>query len=142
MCRHDIFATIDYYWNGCSRNDGDPFPSVSFISVRETDTEVHTISWEGASFGSVWSSCNLLPEKCQSADRKPWNTGGSFNSSGDHTAFMEKTDAAFHSGRNGMLYAFGAVCFLKKMSCGIFFLQSLHILYMIIDRYTTDGNRH
>lgn len=115
MCRRDVSTAVNHHWDGCSRNDDDPFPSVSFISVRETDAEVHTISREGASFGGVWSSCNLLPEKCQPVDRKPWNTGGGFHSSGDHAAFMEEADAAFHSGRNRMLYASGAVCFLNKI---------------------------
>ena len=108
-------AAGDYGRNDCSGNNVDTLSSVSFVSFREAHAEVHTISWKGASFGCIWSSGGLLLEKGQSVCRKPGNTGGGLDSGGDCAAFMEKADAAFHSGRNGVLYASGAVCLLRRI---------------------------
>lgn len=116
MCRYDVLAAADHDWNGGSWNNADPVFSISFVSFRETNAKVHTISWNGAALGGIWTSCHLLSEKCQSVYRQPRDTGRNFRSGGSCVAFMEKTDVTFHCRRNGMLYAFDTICVLNKMA--------------------------
>ena len=137
MYRHDSCATDYYNRDGGSGDDDYPVFAVSSISIREAHTEIYTIFGKGTAIGGIWSSCYLLPEKCQLVYRKPWTAGSNFHSAGNRIAFVEKTNVDFYSRGNCVLYAFGAVYFLAD-----FFLAIK--AYFIYDniRYTTDGSWH
>ena len=124
---HDGFTKGHDNWGDRLRNHADPFFAVSVVPFRETDAKIYTIYGKGVAFCCFWPASDLLPLECQSGFCKPRDAGGNINSGRDCIAFMEKADAAFHSGGHGVLYASGAACFLKD---GIVFRLQDSIYYM------------
>lgn len=113
MYPYDTFTADHHDWNGCPWHNAYPVFAFSFVPLRKAHAEICAISGEGIAVCSVWPFSNLLPEKCQSVYGKPWDTGSSLYSIGHCITFVEKADAAFYSGGNGLLYAFGAIYFLE-----------------------------
>ncbi len=114
MKQHDN-NTADYY-DKCSSawNHADPFSSVFTLSGRKGNAEVYQIFGKSVAGGSFWSIGGVLLKKCKSLNWKSWNTGTNQYHIGSSIAFMETTDAAFHSRRHHLLYVAFAIGFLER----------------------------
>lgn len=82
------------------------------ISGRQTDSKIHTVSWQCIASGSLRTIGDLLPEECEPFYRQSWFARIRFCWTCCDLALLEAADASVNCRRNTLLYAFGAVCIL------------------------------
>lgn len=114
MRPHDCCTAGDHDRNGGSGNADYPFPALFGIPSGQTDAEVYTVSWQGASGGRARSIGYLLPKGCQYLYRKSWYSGSNLYCRGGSAPCMETENAAVHCGRNDSVYDFNAGCLCLK----------------------------
>lgn len=116
MRKYEFFAADNYDFYGGTGDDADAVSAISFVPGRETDTEVYSVSWQGAAGGGIWVTGCILPEKCTYLYGQSRSAGTDCNYSCGGAAYVETADASVYRGRNSMLYATCPVCFLKVRS--------------------------
>ena len=110
--RHDSDTTDDYHSYGGAGNDADTIFAILIISGRQTDSKIHTVSWQCTASGSVWIAGDLLSEECEPFYRQSWFARIRFYWTCCDLALLEAADASVNCRRNYLLYATGAVCIL------------------------------
>ena len=109
MDYHDIDTGDSYHRTLRIGYYADPVFALSYFSGGQTDTEVYQVFGESVTGGNFRYAGGVLFKKCILIYGESRTSGIDFHCTGCGTSPMETEHAAFHRGRNGMLYAFGPV---------------------------------
>ena len=114
--QNDRNATDNNGGGCCFCYDADTLYSIRCFSRGKADSEIYFISRNGTSVSDFRFACRLLSQRCEHILGKPRVTRTHCNSRRCRSSSAEKANAAFHSGRNSMLYAARSIRFQVKMS--------------------------
>lgn len=113
MIRYDLDAADNYHSYGGVGNDADAVFAILIISGGQTNSRIHTVSWQCITIGSFRIIGDLLPEECEPFQRQSWLAGIHFYWTCCDIALLEAADASVNCRRNTLLYAAGAVYILN-----------------------------
>lgn len=111
---NDSYAADHNDCYGGSGHHAHTLSALSAFSRGKTDSQVHTVSWQGAAGVCLWAAGHLLPEECKCFYRQSRHTRTSGYSAGGGASSLETADAVIYSRGHGVLHDFSTDGFLNK----------------------------